>query len=66
MNKKILASCILFIMCITSSAYALEFSVPVWNPGIEQVSAEALGENFLNIECEGAVLIEQTTRKSFI
>lgn len=68
MNKKILASLMLFIICISSSSYALEYVIPVWleTGGTREVSNDALGENFLNIESESAILIEQTTRKGFI
>lgn len=65
MNKKILASFIIFIICISSGSYALEYAVPVWNEAgmVKEVSNEALGENFLNIESESCILIEQTTGK---
>ena len=61
MNRKILTSLIIFVICIFNTSYAIEFAVPVWNEGIEEVSADAFGENFLNIESESAILIEQTT-----
>ena len=68
MNKKILASFILFVLCISNVSYGLDLALPVWSEteAIEKANAEALGENFLNIESESAILIEQTTRKSFI
>ncbi len=65
MNKKILASFILFVLCISNVSYGLDFAVPVWSETgeIEKASTEALGENFLNIESESCILIEQTTGK---
>ncbi len=65
MNKKILASFILFVLCISNVSYGLDLALPVWSEteAIEKANAEALGENFLNIESESCVLIEQTTGK---
>ena len=42
MNKKILASFIIFIMWISSGSYALEYAVPVWNESgmVKEVSNE--------------------------
>lgn len=63
MNKKILASFILFVLCISNVTYGLDLALPVWSETdeIEKANSEALGENFLNIESESCVLIEQTT-----
>lgn len=65
MNKKILASFILFVLCISNVTYGLDLALPVWSETdeIEKANSEALGENFLNIESESCVLIEQTTGK---
>ena len=61
MYRKILTILIIFVICIFNTSYAIEFAVPVWNELTEEVSAEALVENFLNIESESVILIEQTT-----
>ncbi len=48
MNKKILASLIIFVISICSSSYALEYSVPVWSEDglVKEVSNEALRRKF--------------------
>lgn len=48
MNKKILASLMLFIICITSTSYALEYAIPVWleTGATREVSNEALRRKF--------------------
>ncbi len=48
MNKKILASLMLFIICITSSCYAFEYVLPVWleSGSTREVSNEALRRKF--------------------
>ncbi len=48
MNKKILASFIIFIICISNSSFALEYVVPVWteNGIVKEVSNEALRGEF--------------------
>ena len=47
-DKKILASLMLFIICISSSSYALEYVIPVWldTGGTREVSNEALRRKF--------------------
>ena len=56
MYRKILTILIIFVICIFNTSYAIEFAVPVWNELTEEVSAEALVENFLNIESESVIL----------
>ncbi len=63
MNKKIFISFIIFMMilnCYTIYAY----SIPIWvnDDGTTEVNAES-ADNFLNIESESAILIEQSTGK---
>ena len=48
MNKKILASLMLFVICVGNISYALEYSVPVWfESGLtREVSNDALRRKF--------------------
>lgn len=62
MNKRILASFMIFIICFLNISYAIDYSLPVWSESdAEEVSSDVTDPNFLNIESEGAILIEQTT-----
>ena len=62
--KKIFALFSIFILSLQSFTYATYLSVPTWNDnsGTTEVNAET-ADNFLNIEAESAVLIEQNSGK---
>lgn len=62
--KKIFALFSIFILSLQSFTYATYLSVPTWNDnsGTTEVNAE-IADNFLNIEAESAVLIEQNSGK---
>ncbi len=64
MNKKIISSIILFYITLNFSLISYSYTVPVWtkNDGTTEVNADS-ADNFLNIESESAILIEQTTGK---
>lgn len=64
MKFKIISIFILFILIFQTMCYGT--SVYVWSnneSGTTEVNAEA-ADNFLNIESESAILIEQTTRSN--
>ncbi len=67
MKLKIIS--IFFIILILSNtfSYGIYTVIPVWNEMSDttEVNAET-ADNFLNIESESAILIEQTTRKNSI
>ena len=62
MKKKITKILIVFILILNfSNVYA--YTIPIWlDNGTTEVTAES-ADNFLNIESESAILIEQTTGK---
>ena len=62
MKKRILS--ILIFLIILSTTYSVySYSIPIWvNDGTTEVVANS-ADNFLNIESESAILIEQTTGK---
>ena len=64
MNKKIISSIILFYITLNFSLISYSYTVPIWtkNDGTTEVNADS-ADNFLNIESESAILIEQTTGK---
>ncbi len=63
MKRKILYIFIMFILIFNTNSLALYTAVPVWSEDIDttEVSADTTAENFLNIESESAILIEQST-----
>ena len=63
MKNKILSFFILFIIISTSTSYGFT-SLPLWNTlETTETSSDSL-ENYLSLESESAILIEQSTRKS--
>ena len=62
--KKFFTLFSIFILSLQSFTYATYLSVPTWNDnsGTTEVNAE-IADNFLNIEAESAVLIEQNSGK---
>ncbi len=64
MKKKIISITLVFLLLMHFYAvYA--YTIPVWHndDGTTEVNADATVDNFLNIESESAILIEQTTGK---
>lgn len=67
MKKKIVSIFILFFCIINSYSYGIYGYFPIWTDNTTEVNAETIktsSDNFLNIESESAILIEQTTRKN--
>jgi D-alanyl-D-alanine carboxypeptidase (penicillin-binding protein 5/6) len=62
MKKKIISIFILLIFILNTYSFAIYASIPVWSEdeNTAEVNAET-AEDFLNIESESAILIEQTT-----
>lgn len=61
--KKIISLISLFIIILNTNSFATYITIPTWYEiGTTEVNAEATAENFLNIESESAILIEQSTR----
>ena len=55
---------IIFLLSTSSFANAL-FNIPLWNENIDNLEVNnETDNNFLNIESESAILIEQSTRKN--
>lgn len=67
MKLKIVSFFIICIILLSTYSYGIYSIIPVWNEMSDttEVNAE-IADNFLNIESESAILIEQTTRKSAI
>lgn len=65
MRRKILYIFIIFIFIFSTNSLALYTTVPVWSVDYDttEVNADTTAENFLNIESESAILIEQSTGK---
>ena len=65
MRRKILYIFIIFIFIFSTNSLALYTTVPVWSEDYDttEVNADTTAENFLNIESESAILIEQSTGK---
>lgn len=63
MIRKINITFLIFTICLNFGFAYSYFQIPTWdnNLGTTEVNAEATAENFLNIESESAILIEQTT-----
>ena len=68
MKIKIITSFIIFIIFFSTYSFGFYTTLPVWNEqsDIIEVNAEESNENFLDLESESAILIEQTTRKSLV
>ena len=68
MKIKIITSFIIFIIFFSTYSFGFYTTLPVWNEqsDIIEVNAEESKDNFLNLESESAILIEQTTRRNFI
>lgn len=64
MKKRILCIFIFLILILSTITYST-FNLPIWSDynGTTEVNAEASVENFLNIESESAILIEETSGK---
>lgn len=64
MKKKIISIFVLFVIILATHTGAIYSTIPVWNDNSDttEVNADA-ADNFLNIESESAILIEQTTGK---
>lgn len=68
MKIKIITSFIILIIFFSTYSFGFYTTLPVWNEqsDIIEVNAEESKDNFLNLESESAILIEQTTRRNFI
>lgn len=67
MKLKIVSLFIVFLILFNTYSFGMYSIIPIWNDMSDttEVNAEP-ADNFLNIESESVILIEQTTRKSFI
>lgn len=67
--KKTIPILILFILLLTTTSVAdTFFDIPIWNHDelFIETNNEVHQENFLNLESQSAILIEQSTRKNII
>lgn len=63
MKKKITNIFLLFLIIFNSYAYGFYSTLPIWSElETTEVNSEISAENFLNLESESAILIEQSTR----
>lgn len=62
MKKKIINFFILFIILFNSFSYSFYSSLPIWQESDTIETSNISTENFINLESESAILIEQTTR----
>lgn len=67
MKFKIISIFFILTISLSTFSYGIYSVIPIWNEMSDttEVNAET-ADNFLNIESESVILIEQTTRKSFI
>ncbi len=67
MKFKIISIFFIILISLNTFSYGIYSVIPIWNEMSDttEVSAET-ADNFLNIESESVILIEQTTRKSSI
>lgn len=65
MKKKIISIFILLIIIVNTYSIAYYWSIPIWTDEQEVLAVNANPENnFLDIESQGAILIEQKTRRN--
>lgn len=62
MKKKIITFFISFIILLDSFSYSFYSSIPVWQELDTIETSNTSNENFITLESESAILIEQTTR----
>lgn len=63
MKYKIIFLNLLMFIIIFNSTFSLAYFIPTWSElDTTEVNANTTAEDFLNIESESAILIEQTTR----
>lgn len=62
MKKKIVNFFILFIILFNSFSYSFYSGLPIWQESDTIETSNASTENFITLESESAILIEQTTR----
>lgn len=67
MKLKIVSIFFIILISLNTLSYGIYSVIPIWNDMSDttEVNAET-ADNFLNIESESVILIEQTTRKNFI
>lgn len=67
MKFKIISIFFIILISLNTFSYGIYSVIPIWNEMSDttEVNAET-ADNFLNIESESAILIEQTTRKNLI
>lgn len=67
MRLKIISIFFIILISLNTLSYGIYSVIPIWNDMSDttEVNAET-ADNFLNIESESVILIEQTTRKNFI
>lgn len=64
--KKTISIFLIIIFLLSTSSFANTlFNIPLWNENIDNLEVNnETDNNFLNIESESAILIEQSTRKN--
>ena len=62
MKKKIVNFFILFIILFNSFYYSFYSGLPIWQESDTIETNTTSTENFITLESESAILIEQTTR----
>ncbi len=67
MKRKIITYFILFYILLSTCSFGFFSTFPIWTEQSDTIEVNSdVADNFLNLESESAILIEQTTRKSFI
>lgn len=64
MKKKIITFFILFIILSNSISFSFYSTLPIWTESDAIETSNTSSENFITLESESAILIEQTTRQS--
>lgn len=65
MKTKLIYSFFILFILISFSSTSLAFFIPTWSElDTTEVNADTTADNFLNIESQSAILIEQTTRRN--
>lgn len=67
MKLKIISIFFIILISLNTLSYGIYSVIPIWSEMSDttEVNAET-ADNFLNIESESVILIEQTTRKNTI
>lgn len=64
MKKKIINTFLLFIIIFSSYSYGFYSGLPIWQDTSTLETSADTSQNFITLESESAILIEQSTRSS--